>query len=1144
MYRWILTLCGLFLLGVVSPRSGLAGDNKEPVAAKHQPTLVVQLGHSDYVTCLCLSRDNKWLITGSYDNTARLWEVATGTEIRAFRGHSSRVSCVSLSHDGKWLVTGSLDNTARLWKVATGEEIRVFRGHSRDVSSVSLSADGKWLVTGSWDKTARLWEVATGKEVRAFKGHSGLVLSVSLSGDGKRLVTGGSDATACLWDVATGKEVRGFEGHARQVTSVCLSNDDKWVVTGSEDKSARLWEVATGKEILVFDHSSEVRSVSMSADGTWLATRDHTTANLWEVATRKVVRTFDSSLLSAVYLSADGKWLVAGTNDRSARLWEAATGKEVCTFAGHAISVRSVTLSGDGKRLAICVGDDTVCMWDAAAGNQVRAFRGHSKIITCAALSHDGKWLATGSYDQTARLWEVARAKEAQILKHPYWVFAVALSGDGKWLVTNSYDNSARLWEAATGKEVRAFRGHSDQVTSACLSRDGRWLVTGSQDRTARLWDVATGKEVRTFRGHADKVTSVCLSGDGKSLLSASEDKTARLWEVATGKELRAFRDRSGFLRSVSLSGDGKWLVTSSYDKTATLWNATTGKEVRVFRGHSAGISSVAIAPDGKQVLTGSEDCTTRFWDAATGQELCRLVSFQNGTWAVIAPDGRFDTNDLDEIKGLHWLMPDDPFTPLPVEIFQRDYYEPRLLARILAGEKLEPIRSLATLNRVQPKIEIDKIEPQPGVPDKVMVTVTVTSQSRTLGKADQKKTFHSGAFDLQLFRDGQLVASFPDPDGAILLDPKTGSKTHRFEHVRLPRTAGRKEVEFSAYAFNGDRVKSLTVRVRHPLPVGLAARPRTAYVVAIGINAFDDPRWDLRYAVPDARVLAQTLERALVAQKQFKRVVVVPLVADARYEGGKRFITDNSASKATIQAVLRILAGHKADAGLLKHVPAAKALAAARPEDLVLISFSTHGHNGKDGRFHLLPSDMTKNTMSTDELAHWLRDVDAGEMILIVDACHSAATVDQKGFKPGPMGSRGLGQMAYSKRMRILAASQASDVAFEDARLGHGLLTFALLGDGLKKGLADFSPKDNRITVGEWLRYGVQRVPALVDDIAAGKLHAVSSQGRNLVLPRGKRGLTVIDDDVKRRKGLAQQPALFDFTRGAYDVLLSQKAR
>jgi hypothetical protein len=162
----------------------------------------------------------------------------------------------------------------------------------------------------------------------------------------------------------------------------------------------------------------------------------------------------------------------------------------------------------------------------------------------------------------------------------------------------------------------------------------------------------------------------------------------------------------------------------------------------------------------------------------------------------------------------------------------------------------------------------------------------------------------------------------------------------------------------------------------------------------------------------------------------------------------------------------------------------------------------------------------------------------------MIVDACHSAGSVEQKGFKPGPMGSRGLGQLAYNKRMRILAASQAADVAFEDGRLGHGLLTYALFGDGLTDGKADFDPKDGRIGMGEWLRYGVQRVPGLVDDITAGKIKPpLSSEKRNLVVPKEKRGL-VLEDDLKQRRGLAQQPALFDFTRRADDIQLSHQEK
>src|SRR5256885_5597220 len=102
----------------------------------------------------------------------------------------------------------SSDTPARLWDVATGEELRAFKGHVDDVTSVAFSPDGARVLTaGSWDQTARLWDVATGEVLRAFKGHEGAVTSVAFSPDGRCLLTGSDDNTARLWDAATGKEL-------------------------------------------------------------------------------------------------------------------------------------------------------------------------------------------------------------------------------------------------------------------------------------------------------------------------------------------------------------------------------------------------------------------------------------------------------------------------------------------------------------------------------------------------------------------------------------------------------------------------------------------------------------------------------------------------------------------------------------------------------------------------------------------------------------------------------------------------------------------------------------------------------------------------------------------------------------------------
>ena len=206
-----------------------------------------------------------------------------------------------------------------------------------------------------------------------------------------------------------------------------------------------------------------------------------------------------------------------------------------------------------------------------------------------------------------------------------------------------------------------------------------------------------------------------------------------------------------------------------------------------------------------------------------------------------------------------------------------------------------------------------------------------------------------------------------------------------------------------------------------------------------------------------------------------------------------------------------------------------------------MVIAFSGHGYTAPNsGQFYLLPSDSGKELgfgpavlskfISSEELSQWLREVDAGQMAMIIDACHSAASVDAPGFKPGPMGDRGLGQLAYDKGMMILAATQASNVALEVQKVQQGLLTYALVVDGFKEGASEPQrrnadlDKNGAITLKEWLQYGERRVPALYEDIRTGKLKAV------------RRDPTPVDPNWRNTTARkAQTPSLFDFQRNSY---------
>jgi WD40 repeat protein len=113
------------------------------------------------VRSLALSADGKYVLTGDFyqDKTVRLWDFATGQEVRTFIKQIAKVRSVAFSPDGKYALAGLDNHIAYLWDVATGQELRQFVGHSGPVNSVAFSPDGKYVLTGSDDGTARLWDV-------------------------------------------------------------------------------------------------------------------------------------------------------------------------------------------------------------------------------------------------------------------------------------------------------------------------------------------------------------------------------------------------------------------------------------------------------------------------------------------------------------------------------------------------------------------------------------------------------------------------------------------------------------------------------------------------------------------------------------------------------------------------------------------------------------------------------------------------------------------------------------------------------------------------------------------------------------------------------------------------------------------------
>jgi WD40 repeat protein/uncharacterized caspase-like protein len=1145
------------------------------------PQMVVQLGHSGFVFAVAFSPDNRFVLSGAGDNKARLWDTRTGAEIRRFEGHTANVSCVAFSPDGRYVLTGSTDNldskdhTARLWDITTGRELKRFQGHRDSIKSVAFSHDGRFVLTGSGnelrdgnDFTARLWDVASGQELKRFEGHTRDVNAVAFSPDDRFVLTGSDDSSAILWNRVTGKLDRKFEGHTGFINSVAFSPDSCSILTasgahaGESDNTARLWDVTSGKQIRQFiGHGDSIFSAAFSPDGLLIVTgsADHT-ARLWDVSTGRQIVAYvgHTDMVRSVAFSSDGQSVLTGGDDMSLRLWNTRTAQQIRIFTGYSSILNSAAFSPDGNFIA--TGDMTSSghLWDLVAGKEILRYKGHSAQLKAIAFSPNGKSVLTGSDDKTATLVDAASGQVRWDLPtHVSGVDSVAFSRDGRLILTRDdiyveekqeYHGILRLWDVESRKELKRF---GELVNSFAFSSDGQLILVGGYHGVVHLYKTSTGQEVRRFVGHNAPVNSVAFSGDDSLILSGSgdfhdKDYTARLWDAKTGSEIRRFEGHTLDVRSVAFSRDDKYALTGSADKTAILWDVKTGHEVRRLVGHTDWISAALFSPNGLFILTVSGDQTARLWKTSTGEELCRLISFVDGTWVVVTPEGRFDTNNLERIEGLHWVMPDDPLTPLPVEIFMRPYYEPRLLPRLLADDDFREVPQLGDFNRVQPNVTITDVKKEGG--SAATVTVEVEGVQHTY-KREKNPVVESGAKDLRLFRDGQLVSY---RDGNLLdqqqrattgCEPVAGSaKKCRavFEHIRLPQQDGVKDVEFSAYAFNTSEIKSETFRFLFKFTPELPARKGRVYLITAGVSKYENPAWDLEFAANDAHLVDETVAAKLRATGDYDDVVNVTLTAEEKVENGQKVLA-KSANKENFRKIMRLLAGDKLPESDTREIPNAQKIEKATAEDVVLIFYSSHGYRDKE-RFYLFPYDtgpgqgrdpeaVVPHSISSDDLYRWLRDIDAGDIVLVIDACHAAA-VTGKEFKPGPMGSRGMGQLAYDKGMRILAATQPDTTAAEidnitqRKKIQHGLLTYALVEDGLIDRQAD-SDGDKLILLSEWLQYGVTDVPKLYEE-------AIKSQTQGPV-HLTKRGTNQVRF-ISRGGGdtSTQQPSLFDFTQKA----------
>ena len=1038
------------------------------------PQVKVGLGHSAAVKAVAFSGDGRFLLSAAIDRSIKLWETATGRELRTIRtGDDSFVlDSITFTPDGKAAILWPMASPTTVWDLATGLELEppyLSGKASRARQQTFYSGDRRtaFVRSGLDNPSLEVWDVATGRMRKSFPRHpSGAGEKLVASMDGRLILAlpwnrPHAPRSLTVWDTLTGRKVATLAGHALAVPDAAFAPDGRSVLTASEDKTLKLWDAATGRLLRTFrGHGGWVACVAFSPDGkhalsgSW----DHS-LKLWDVATGTVLRTLEGhgDGVDAVAFSPDGSMALSGSSDHTLKLWDLATGRELRTLASPSGPVEHLALSGG--RLIASQGNlvprpepeggpgsgristgllRRMKSWTFPAGEV--GFMCPSEV-ECLAQAPDGKTLLTSGGSGPLVLRDARTGEPLRTFQDPgesYFVNALAFSPDGGQAFTGASRGPVKVWDVASGRPLRSLAQPPDCDEPALFSPDGAWALFIPEEPPDAvryplvLMDLATGHTLRTLPGHAEKIRKAAFSPDGKLLLTASFGNVLKLWDLAGGRSLRPPEGIVEEVTAILFSQDGSTVVLGCQDGTLKSWGLVSGQPMRTFRGHGDAITALALARDGATLYSGSRDGTIRTWDTADGRELTATMVDNAGEWLTWTPQGDFEGTPK---AARDYVYIVDGSSTLAMDQAYGVYYRPDRVQAAFLNRSGKPGPERINLAGLI----------QEGLAPVVEFAVQGgAATARDLEVIVRVKPGPGGVGRLTIFLDGTPMVVAEDSRGLKLQGGTPADPVREFRGS-VTLHSGKNLLEASAFNAAGT-IESARAAMEVTW-AGKGGDPRL-FVLAVAIDAYRDGELRLKYPVADARSLEAAFTRGSPG-------LFLP--------GLVRSLYDKEATRMGIGAAFDELA------------------ALVGPDDVFLLYLAGHGVAfEEDGDYYFLPVDfrftgkeaIAASGLSKGFIVDHLARIKASKSILLFDTCNSGA------FLAG--GSRGISEKTALDRLkramgRATVVASANDQSAMEGYEGHGVFTWALL-EGLS-GKAD-SNQDGFVTVTELTSYVENLVP------------------------------------------------------------------
>jgi len=655
------------------------------------------IGHTGKVTAIAVTPDGKQLISGSNDNTLKIWDLETGKEKFSFIGHSDEITAIAITPDGNQIISSSRDGTIKAWNLKNREKLLTIDSHQNSVNNIALTPDGKEIISGSSDKSLRVWNLETGEEMLTCKGRpagsftltlpakirSELINAVAVADTpyGLQVIAGSleKDNNGKAWTIiglnrANRKKTLSLTGHKDVINAIVAISSGRQIISASSDKTLKIWSEPNTN----FDSLSKTKNFTLKGH---------------------------KDSVNDVAVTSDGKLAISASSDKTLKIWNLVTRKEQFTITGHSDSINTVAVTPDGKQVISGSSDQTIRVWSLKIEQEQSTIdeqgmpthpnylfkpKSLSSFLIPAIFFVAFMIISVNYPIVTESIFNTITTGIVVFLalKLAFIVLLITLIGvqknianiftliidifelnpESKATINKNYqpdvsclsDQTLKLSNVTSHEKTLTFNSHNDSVIAMAFTTDGSKVISASSDKTVKVWNMEIMEEVFTLQNHRTSITALATTPNSNQVILGADDGTIEVRQKNTERFFKLKSQYWYFSKIIELSVSlfsipfVVWIISLARHHfvisilgillMVAILSLFYWDKIKLSKSllHSQKVKCLVVMQDGAKIIVASKDKTIKVWDVINCQQLFTFKGHTDEVNSLIStPDGK-----------------------------------------------------------------------------------------------------------------------------------------------------------------------------------------------------------------------------------------------------------------------------------------------------------------------------------------------------------------------------------------------------------------------------------------------------------------------------------------------------------------------